>query len=275
MLAQRIATAVALLAVLVSAMALGHNAFSVAAAVLVGVAVFEWLRLAGHPPRVAALLAAVVMAALWFAQKAGVSVPIKMLLAGVALSAWSAVAIVLLAVEHGTMVRIGRMTSTVLCLMLISAAWFALMDFSRAGAVVMVSALAVVWVADIAAYFCGRAFGRRKLAPRISPGKTWAGVVGAVAAVVAIAEAMAWLKPQFPLFTTTMVARVSIMVGVLLICALVVMSIVGDLFESLLKRQVGAKDSGRLLPGHGGVLDRIDALLPVLPAAQLMHFWMR
>lgn len=273
MLAQRITTAVVLLLALAAAVALGHEIFSIAAAILVAIAAFEWLRLAGHAPRFALVLAAVGTAALWVAQNAGISVPIKMLIAGIALSVWSTLAIVLLAVERGATVRIGRMTSTALCGLLLGAAWFALMDLSRSGWVAMLSALAVVWVADIAAYFAGRALGGVKLAPKISAGKTWAGVVGAVVAVVTLAEALAVFWPQWPLFTTVMVVRVSIPAGVALICALVAAAIVGDLFESLLKRQAGVKDSGHLLPGHGGVFDRIDALLPVLPAAQLMHYW--
>lgn len=123
----------------------------------------------------------------------------------------------------------------------------------------LLAALAICWVADIAAYFAGRAFGRRKLAPGISPGKTWEGVVGAVLGVLvygfvalAVLFAPAWLTAGVVL---TAVACV----------ALTALSVVGDLFESLLKRQAGLKDSGRLLPGHGGVLDRIDSLTSTLP----------
>ena len=131
------------------------------------------------------------------------------------------------------------------------------------GAGTLLVVLAVVWIADSAAYFAGRAFGRRKLAPAISPGKTWEGVAGALLAAAVFAAALAagsggasfvgrWLS-----FT-------------LVVTLLVVVSIVGDLFESALKRRAGAKDSGSLLPGHGGVLDRIDSLLAALPVAALM-----
>jgi len=131
--------------------------------------------------------------------------------------------------------------------------------------------LALVWVADIAAYFSGRAFGVRKLAPRISPGKTWAGVWGAVLAVILLAEAVRWLWPLAPLWSTQLLLAAPL-VGIGILLAFVAMSIVGDLFESLVKRQAGAKDSGTVLPGHGGVWDRIDATLPTLPLAVLSQW---
>ncbi|MFN9478818.1 MAG: phosphatidate cytidylyltransferase, partial [Betaproteobacteria bacterium] len=116
-----------------------------------------------------------------------------------------------------------------------------------------------------------RADGRRKLAPAISPGKTWEGVAGAMIAVVGLALLLAALLPTQPLFSTRLLQALGVPLGVLVLMLLVAMSVVGDLFESLLKRQAGVKDSGRLLPGHGGVLDRIDALLPVLPLAALVQ----
>lgn len=122
-------------------------------------------------------------------------------------------------------------------------------------------ALVIVWAADIGAYFAGRAFGRRKLAVRVSPGKTWEGAAGGVALALAVAAAAGqWL------FGLAGAAWLPF----LMLCAIVVAySIVGDLGESLLKRQVGTKDSGALLPGHGGILDRIDSLTAALPAMAL------
>jgi phosphatidate cytidylyltransferase len=130
----------------------------------------------------------------------------------------------------------------------------------------LLMALGLVWVADIAAYFAGTAFGRHKLAPAISPGKTWEGVAGGAIGCVIYAIIWATFDPQLR-------ARVQgefwipFLAGTLLLCAL---SVLGDLFESALKRQAGAKDSGRLLPGHGGVLDRIDSATATLPAALLL-----
>jgi phosphatidate cytidylyltransferase len=127
----------------------------------------------------------------------------------------------------------------------------------------------VVWIADIAAFFTGRRFGRRKLAPRVSPGKSWEGVYGALAAGALYAAAWAALAPRHaPAAIRDLPAPVVGMI--VLVVVLTALSVVGDLFESALKRQAGLKDSGRLLPGHGGVLDRIDALTPVLPVAALV-----
>jgi len=122
--------------------------------------------------------------------------------------------------------------------------------------------LGLIWIADTAAYLAGRAFGKRKLAPSISPGKTWEGVAGAAAATLIYAIICA-------LPGTALGAHVRgpgwmvYLAVVLLLCAV---SIAGDLFESAIKRKAGAKDSGTLLPGHGGVLDRIDSLTAAVPA---------
>jgi phosphatidate cytidylyltransferase len=124
----------------------------------------------------------------------------------------------------------------------------------------LLAIMGVIWAADIAAYFSGRAFGRHKLAPRISPGKTWEGVAGALAAVAVYWSAIAWFVPG--------VSRL-FLPGLLLVVLLTAVAILGDLFESWMKRVAGLKDSGTLLPGHGGVLDRVDALTSALPLAAL------
>ncbi|MCC6608887.1 MAG: phosphatidate cytidylyltransferase [Burkholderiales bacterium] len=131
--------------------------------------------------------------------------------------------------------------------------------------------MGVVWIADIAAYFAGRRFGKRKLAPKVSPGKTWAGFYGALAA--AGVYGLAWAG-WAPLYVPPLARDVpgTPLWMLLLVEVLAILAALGDLFESALKRQAGVKDSGRLLPGHGGVLDRIDALTAALPAAALA--WM-
>lgn len=135
------------------------------------------------------------------------------------------------------------------------------------GALRLLFAFFLVWAADVGAYFAGRAFGRRKLAPRVSPGKSWEGVYGGVA----LALVVAGLAGAF-LFRLQGAADWLLF---LLLCVTVVLfSVVGDLGESLLKRQVGAKDSGTLLPGHGGMLDRIDSLLAALPALAVGLAWL-
>jgi len=141
----------------------------------------------------------------------------------------------------------------------------------------LLSILLLVWVADIFAYFAGRAFGlkftRRKLAPAISPGKSWEGVWGGMAGVVVLALAWAWADAALQASVPSLYSRLAargwwlLVLGVIFLAA---MSVVGDLVESLIKRSAGAKDSSNLLPGHGGVLDRIDALLPALPLAMML-----
>lgn len=130
----------------------------------------------------------------------------------------------------------------------------------------LLGVMAAVWIADIAAYFTGRAFGRRKLAPAISPGKSWEGAFGAVAGVTV-----------YGLICLSMVGHGLSSGGYFLavpaLVAFTAISIIGDLFESLIKRQAGVKDSGTLLPGHGGVLDRIDSLTSTLPITGLLALW--
>jgi phosphatidate cytidylyltransferase len=148
------------------------------------------------------------------------------------------------------------------------AAWVAVVALQARSPWLALAAMAIVWVADIAAYFTGRAFGRRKLAPAISPGKTWEGVYGALAAVTVYAAALVPFAQRAGYAGA--VSPAAIGGWLLLALALAALSVAGDLFESLQKRHAGVKDSGTLLPGHGGVLDRIDALLAALPLAALL-----
>ncbi len=122
--------------------------------------------------------------------------------------------------------------------------------------------MSLVWVADIAAYFTGRKFGKHKLAPSISPGKTWEGVAGAMLGV-SVCVMLAWSFSPYS-------AHYAFLPGMLIASwCWVGLAVIGDLFESAIKRQAGVKDSGTLLPGHGGLLDRIDALTSTLPIAAL------
>jgi phosphatidate cytidylyltransferase len=156
-------------------------------------------------------------------------------------------------------------------LLLFAACWHALMRARVIGVPFVVSLMALVWLADIGAYFAGKAFGRRKLAPSISPGKTWEGAFGGLAVVLAVALVVAFVSQgRVATIFDALIWRDGPVRGVGSLVLLVALSIVGDLFESLMKRQTGVKDSSALLPGHGGVLDRVDALLPVLPLAMLI-----
>jgi phosphatidate cytidylyltransferase len=144
----------------------------------------------------------------------------------------------------------------------------------------LLSVMAIVWAADIFAYFSGKAFGKRKLAPSISPGKSWEGAIGGGIAVLVIATLVIVLNGNTlgDTLANTFPVRVQASLGWAATYAILILiaaaSIVGDLFESQLKRRADMKDSSKLLPGHGGVLDRIDALVPVLPLAALIGAWL-
>jgi phosphatidate cytidylyltransferase len=144
--------------------------------------------------------------------------------------------------------------------LVLASAWYALVAIrnTTGGAWLVMWMFAIVWAADIGAYFAGRRFGRRKLAPDVSPGKTWEGAWGGLvaAAVVgaALGAAVPLLAQRYPWFVWGLVAL-----------PLAAVSIVGDLFESVLKRIRGVKDSGAFFPGHGGALDRIDSVIAVAP----------
>jgi len=148
-------------------------------------------------------------------------------------------------------------------------AFAAMVDLRSIHPSLLIAVLGTVWVSDTAAYFAGRRFGRRKLAPSISPGKTWEGVAGALAAVGIYA--LAWAGLGAPGNTSAWPAAMRVAVTWILpvLLGLAVVGMIGDLFESLIKRQAGVKDSGTLLPGHGGILDRIDASVAMLPLAVL------
>jgi phosphatidate cytidylyltransferase len=143
--------------------------------------------------------------------------------------------------------------------------WLALVELRAVSPSTLLAFLLLVWVADITAYFTGKRFGRAKLAPAISPGKTWEGVAGAFAAVTLYACILVrWpglAGKERALHGFGLVALFWLLTG---------LAIVGDLFESWMKRSRGCKDSGSLLPGHGGILDRIDALTATLPVAALV-----
>lgn len=140
--------------------------------------------------------------------------------------------------------------------------WLALVHLHQGGGTFVLAIMALVWVADIAAYFSGRQFGRHKLAPAISPGKTWEGAIGAGVGVLVYGFVLADRLPP--------VLRDSALLLAAVLIALTAVSIIGDLFESLLKRSAGLKDSSNVLPGHGGVLDRIDSLTSTLPLVALV-----
>ena len=158
----------------------------------------------------------------------------------------------------------------VLGLILLPATWFALVFLRELGLIFLLTTIALVWVADIGAYFVGKAFGKRKLAVHISPGKSVEGAIGGLALCYGYAFLCVFYLP----FESTLFGAWAIRFGwvpmFLIVTVLTAFSIFGDLFESQLKRLAGVKDSSHLLPGHGGVLDRVDALIPTMPIAALL-----
>jgi phosphatidate cytidylyltransferase len=264
MLMQRVATAAVLLAALVAAIfLLSSAAFAIALLVLVLAGAYEWGRLAGYAPMPAAAyaigvaaicLALVVAPAARF--DAGWPATRVAAICGAATAFWVLVASPWVIARWP--VRPRALVAAIGVLVL-AATWMALVALRAHSPWTLLAAMGVVFVADTAAYFAGRRFGRHKLAPQVSPGKTWEGVAGAAVAVALYALLCAGVSGR------TGAAPLALAVVAALVLA--ALAIVGDLFESWLKRAAGVKDSGRLLPGHGGVLDRIDALLAAMPTA--------
>ncbi len=267
MLKQRVITAVALLALLAVVLGSGSLlAFHLTLAIFFGAACWEALRLFDVRRALPlALVAAVLLP--WLADRAPAEwVP----LAGLCVLLWTLR--FLPALKFGLPptggARGGLFTAIYLlalfgCFISIAALW-------QRSTLFVVSAMAIVWVADIGAYFAGRALGRHKLAPAISPGKTWEGVVGGMLAVILLAGGAALTPALAASFPAQLLNAYGWTLWVMMICAMVAASVVGDLFESMMKRRAGIKDSSALLPGHGGVLDRIDALIPSMPLAFLL-----
>jgi phosphatidate cytidylyltransferase len=221
---------------------------------------WEWAQLSGLRSRAASigllLAATVVFALLWWGH-AGVAMPLVLLL-GVAW--WLAACTWLRRFTFAAAPTNENLALKLLAGALnIFPAWVALVaihDREPHGHWWTLLALLIVWSADIGAYFSGRTFGKRKLAPQISPGKTWAGAYGALAAGTLTAIIGGWLLD----------VRGGLLLGLaLLACLTVAASIVGDLIESLMKRHAKVKDSGSIFPGHGGLLDRLDSVFAALP----------
>jgi phosphatidate cytidylyltransferase len=159
---------------------------------------------------------------------------------------------------------------SILGLIILPATWFALVFLRELGLIFLLSSMALVWVADIGAYFVGKAFGKHKLAVQISPGKSIEGAVGGLLLCYLYAFLCVAYLPLGDTLFGAWAIRFGWIPTILMVTVLVAFSIFGDLFESQLKRLAGVKDSSHLLPGHGGVLDRVDALIPTMPIAALL-----
>ncbi len=272
MLKTRILTAAVLIpAVLAALFLLSPAAWGAVTLLIIVVAAFEWACLVGLANASRMVFVGGTLAiggALLFGEAAGFACgwPAGIVLAvcGVAALFWALLATPWVIARWPTRVRVAM---AVLGWIVLIGAWMALVELQARSPWLVLAAMAIVWVADTAAYFSGRAFGRHKLAPNVSPGKTWEGVYGAWIAVAIYALALVPFAAAAGFGSRVSGPAVALWVGFVLLLASV--SVVGDLFESLLKRHAGVKDSGNVLPGHGGVLDRTDALLAAMPFAAL------
>ena len=275
MLLQRVITALVLMAVLLPALlATSLWPFAALSLVMIGAAGWEWGRLNGLGAKGAVLLGAAVAAtcaAAWWAGWAAATPPAVWWLN---CAGWVIGGGVALRAGPPSWPKLPQVARIALGWLMLSVAWLALTAAKQRGLGFILSAMCIVWAADVFAYFGGKSFGRRKLAPSISPGKSWEGVWSGMVGTLALAWGWmavekSWSVAGPSVFSTLLAERGAALLVVSLI-ALCALSVVGDLIESMAKRAVGAKDSSRLLPGHGGVLDRIDALLPVLPAVMAL-----
>ncbi|MEC5396353.1 phosphatidate cytidylyltransferase [Uliginosibacterium sp. H1] len=262
MLKQRVLTAIIMVAVFAAALFLLPNwAWGVFVAAIVWVAGSEWRRLAGLSDTVGTLLSAVltvfaVVAAVWPTLLAW-----QVVLA-VGLAFWLLWVPALMRPGAAPLAQ-GSKKIWLGLLVLLPAAVAMVLIRNQHGPWMLLYGMLAVWIADTAAYFVGRAIGRRKLAPRISPGKSWEGAIGGAVAVLVYALVLRQIEPALG-------QRGSVLAFAVLAIGYAALSVLGDLFESLAKRQAGMKDSGTLLPGHGGVLDRVDSLTSTLPLLGLL-----
>lgn len=256
----RVLTAVVLLAVFIPALFFASPlSWALLIALAAAAAGYEWARIAAFPAWLPKAYGA-GMGALAMAVYSLSSQPYIMpILYAMAALFWVLVAPLWLA---GRWRGKGFFVRALVGTLVILPAWAAMVGLRERSPWLLLGLMALVWIADSAAYFAGRRFGRHKLAPGISPGKSWEGVMGAGVALALYASAI-----------SAAINGLRIPGALMLAAALLYFSILGDLFESWMKRLAGVKDSGSLLPGHGGVLDRIDALTAALPiAAGILHF---
>lgn len=266
MLKSRVITAIVLLALFLSALFILPNAaWVVLVLIMVLQGTVEWSRLAKLSGRTASAYwgatLLILLGLLWFDARfaAEQQTGLHLLVYAVSALLWLIIAptwmIVGWKVEHPVLMALVGWAVLI-------PTGLAMLDLRTISPWILLFVMCLVWVADSAAYFAGRKFGRNKLAPGISPGKTWEGVAGAMLGVSAYVVAVWSFSPYFK--------EHEVLPGLLLASWWWVgLAVIGDLFESAIKRQAGVKDSGALLPGHGGLLDRIDALTSTLPLAAL------
>ena len=276
MLKLRVATAVVLLLILWFAIWAGPLAF--AGVMAICLVLYEWRRIGNLGPVPAALIAAIEMISqfsLYWAQALPKMDWFLFIVNGGVMVAWGVIFFAELFHREN-----GFKGSQRQCLWsavtFVPAAYLSLLWlFEQGDWVLVLSVLLIVWGADISAYFCGRAWGKHRMAPAISPKKTFEGAIGAYVIVIVFFALTYVFCVQQNVFTNYLFDNAGFLWGVGVLAMLVALSIAGDLWESMLKRLVGIKDSSNLLPGHGGFFDRMDASLPVLPATAFIMLWIQ
>jgi len=271
MLKTRVITALVLLAVLLPILFLLPPVYiGIFFLLAVSAAAWEWSRLLSPQAGRAAWLYAAFCLVIILFLLAMQNVAWQFALLLLAVIFWFFLAPFILAKGMSVSLQKLRPFYIVLGFILLPATWFALVFLRELGLVFLLSTMALVWVADIGAYFVGKAFGKRKLAAQISPGKSVEGAIGGLLLCYGYALLCVLYLP----FESTIFGAWAIRFGwvpmFVMVTVLTAFSILGDLFESQLKRMAGVKDSSHLLPGHGGVLDRVDALIPTMPIAALL-----
>ena len=261
MLKQRVITALILAPCAVAAILLFPTLYlAIFFAMVLGIGAFEWSRLAGFRSRPAQLgyvglvVCGILILYPWLESGIGLYTLLMSVVVG-----WFLIAVRLFTINEIPRLEGVGPVQAVLGVIVLVSAWGSLIFLhgaSEKGPVLLLFLMLLIWGADVAAYFAGKRWGHVKLAPVVSPGKSREGVYGALAGSLVIGGVLAWYLG---------LSGLSILALLFLAMLTTSISVVGDLFESLLKRQRGMKDSGSILPGHGGVLDRVDSLLAAAP----------
>jgi len=267
MLKQRVITAVILGSIIVFAIfALPSPVAAILFAMIALLGAWEWASLIGAntvtKKLLYVLLIGILILALWFFESSVLQKNILFIA-----SLWWAAVVLLISFYKSDWLQSTKLQTLLVCsgVIVLVPAWLALVMLHDVSPALLMFFLVLVWFADIAAYFVGKRFGKQKLAPELSPGKSREGVMGALIATVGLAIIGIFLLP---------LSNKNWHYFILLCVLTALISVVGDLYESLLKRKAGVKDSGTILPGHGGILDRIDSITAAAPGFALGLYWL-
>ena len=265
MLKQRIITALILLPIALGGFFLFEGAgFALFIGLVVTLGAWEWARLAGFAAQSARVIYAAAVAAMLFIMYVVPGLAPWVL--GAAVLWWAVATFLVLTYPQTTHHWANAATKLLIGLLILLPAWQGLIWIKQGplGNWQIMAVMVLVWGADVGAYFSGRAFGKRKLAPKVSPGKSWEGVYGGLALSLVITAVVGFVRDW---------TVAQLLMGLFSAALIVFVSVVGDLTESMFKRQSGIKDSSNLLPGHGGVMDRIDSLTAAIPIFAVL-LWM-